>query len=86
MYVIHFLSCWEAAVAKAVMTASSQLSDYGTAFKVGCLYSAVPVVASVPGCVSSTVLCSCPEPTTLALSSINFESTLFSVLNLSCFL
>lgn len=68
------------------MTASSQLSDYGIAFKVECLYAAVSVIASVPGCVSSTVLCSGPEPTTLALSSINFESTLFSVLNLSCLL
>lgn len=61
------------------MTASSQLSDYGIAFKVECSYSVVPVVASVPGCVSSVVLCSSPEPTTLAFPAINFESTLFSI-------
>lgn len=63
------------AVAKVVMTANSELSDCGIAFEVEYLYSVVPVVASVLGCVSSIVFFSSPEPSTLALHSIIFEST-----------
>lgn len=61
-------------MSKVVVTANSQLSDFGIAFKVECLNLVVPVVASVPGCDSSIVFCSSLEFQTLALYFIIFES------------
>lgn len=68
-------------MAKVVVIADSQLSNFEIAFIVDCSSAVVPVVISAPGCVSSPVLCSSLEPTTVALPIIIAKSSLFSVLN-----
>lgn len=60
-------------MAKVVVTADSQLFNFEIAFIADCSFAIVPVVISVPGCVSSPVPCSSLEPTTVALPIINCE-------------